>query len=312
MPLWSVMIPTYNSERHLAETLESVLRCNVPEEEMQITVVDNCSTDGTKEIVDRIGGDRVEWIQNSRNIGMVANFNKCVEYAQGDWIHILNSDDLVRENFYREFAAIAAQYPEVHLISCVSTLIDDEGNIIGKTPDIPTMNVPSKDIRLFMYDNPFRTPAVVVHKEAYARLGMFDTSLTFCIDWEMWVRVIHHLSGIHLCKELCFYRDGGYNTSTNAVRLGESTKDTYRLFRIFARNSYPINLNQAEKNLRLLSRWYYHTFMQRGDRLAAKANKDLYLDHSGFLTKLVFEGKEFLKLLTGRYGDDRVKPKQLS
>ena len=69
-PLWSIMIPTYNCTRYLRHTLESVLAQALPQDEMQIEVVDDYSTDGdVKEVVEEIGRGRVSFYRQPQNRG---------------------------------------------------------------------------------------------------------------------------------------------------------------------------------------------------------------------------------------------------
>ena len=101
-PFWSVMIPNYNSTRYLKQTLESILVQDPGAEEMQIEIVDNCSTeDDPGRIVAEMGvGDRVQVFRRAEHVGMSANWNTCIERARGQWVHILHSDDTVVVGFY--------------------------------------------------------------------------------------------------------------------------------------------------------------------------------------------------------------------
>src|SRR5207237_1950596 len=95
-PLWSVMIPTFNRMTYLRRTLESVLVQDPGREQMQIEVVDDCSTvDDPEPVVHTTTGDRVAVIRNSLNLGLMRNLNRCIERARGHLVHILHSDDYV-------------------------------------------------------------------------------------------------------------------------------------------------------------------------------------------------------------------------
>src|SRR4051812_8827347 len=96
-PRWSVMIPTYNCARYLAETLESVLCQDPGPEQMHVEVIDDCSTvDDPQSVVDRIGRGRVLFHRNLENKGAVRTFNTCIQRSAGELVHILHGDDLVR------------------------------------------------------------------------------------------------------------------------------------------------------------------------------------------------------------------------
>src|SRR5277367_6513526 len=79
-PLWSVMIPTYNCAKYLRQTLESVLAQDPGPEQMQIEVVDDCSTkDDPEAVVRELGKDRVEFYRKPKNEGAIHNFNTCIQ-----------------------------------------------------------------------------------------------------------------------------------------------------------------------------------------------------------------------------------------
>lgn len=294
-PLWSVMIPTYNSEKFLAETLESVLKNNYSSNTMEIVVVDNCSTDNTKAIVETVGRGRVKYIQNLTNIGMVNNFNECIKNANGSLIHILNSDDCVKKNFYVKYEEAFKNNPDVYFISSLATVIDDAGTNLGTSPPIKTLSVPSNNVEEFLYDNPFRTPAIVVRKEAYEKLGGFNTDLIFAIDWEMWVRVIAHFKGLHLNEELAYYRNSLVNQTSKIVRLGQAFLDYERVYKIFEKFKYPIDKNKALEILRKQTATYYYYFLTTNDKEAIRKNRYSYFKFLPIRKKMSFVIKVILK-----------------
>jgi len=77
-PKWSVMIPTFNCANYLRQTLESVLEQDPGPDQMQIEVVDDCSTkDDPESVVREVGRGRVLFYRKTQNEGAAANFNTC-------------------------------------------------------------------------------------------------------------------------------------------------------------------------------------------------------------------------------------------
>ena len=291
LPIWSVMIPTYNSAQYLAETLGSVLRQGYPEELMEIVVVDNCSTDTTKSIVEEVGKGRIKWIQNATNIGMMNNFNECVKQARGLLLHILNSDDLVKDGFYKVFQHKFDENPLIGLISCDIELINEQSSRIGIGPEILSLQVPSKDVSEFFYSNPFRTPGVVVKREAYNRVGNFDINLTHCADWDMWVRVIKEFGAIHIKDELCKYRYHTNNATSSSFLVGEDILDTERVFKKFEKKDYGIDKKKYFSYLKNLSleRYKYLYFSNKGNANSLASIKQVYLKYHSSTSALMLE-----------------------
>jgi len=100
----SVIIPTYNRIDYLSNCLNSVLSQALPKEQMQIIVVDDCSSldkqMDIQSIVEKVGNGRIEFHRNSQNLGNAATFNVGINLARGEWIHILHDDDWVLPQFY--------------------------------------------------------------------------------------------------------------------------------------------------------------------------------------------------------------------
>ncbi|RVC64830.1 glycosyltransferase family 2 protein [Mesorhizobium sp. M4B.F.Ca.ET.088.02.2.1] len=98
-PKWSVMIPAYNCARFLATTLESVLAQDPGPAQMQIEVVDDCSSDDPQRVLKEIGGNRVGFFHQPQNLGHIGNFHTCLDRARGELVHLLHGDDAVRPGF---------------------------------------------------------------------------------------------------------------------------------------------------------------------------------------------------------------------
>ena len=98
-PKVSILIPTYNREKLIAETIESALAQDY--QNIEVVVVDNSSEDSTWEVVQEYSrrDSRVVAKRNSENIGPVANWLKCIKYASGEFCKILWSDDLISPDF---------------------------------------------------------------------------------------------------------------------------------------------------------------------------------------------------------------------
>ena len=102
----SVLIPTYNSEEHLTECLDSVMEQDFTD--MEILISDDGSTDGTLRIIETYAkrDARIRWWQNPRNLGFIANHNLCLQRARGEYVKFVQADDkLLSASAIRKMAA---------------------------------------------------------------------------------------------------------------------------------------------------------------------------------------------------------------
>jgi glycosyltransferase involved in cell wall biosynthesis len=147
-PLWSVMIPAFNCAQYLRETLESVLAQDLGPEQMQIEVVDDCSTkDDPEAVVNEIGRGRVLFHRKPANAGAVRNFNTCIERSRGHLVHILHGDDFVEEGFYRKFTAAFEASPDCAAIFCRLFHVDENGDLLALSEFCPSLKDGSNDMR---------------------------------------------------------------------------------------------------------------------------------------------------------------------
>jgi len=85
-PTVSVCIPVYNGSAYIAESIESVLGQTY--KDLCIIILDNCSTDGTADIIRKFKDSRIRYIRNEKNIGLVKNHNRCIELCETKYLNI--------------------------------------------------------------------------------------------------------------------------------------------------------------------------------------------------------------------------------
>ena len=106
MPDVSVIIPAFNTARTIERCLDSLL---AQQADVEIIVVDDCSTDATWEICRRYAArfDRVRAVRNERNVGQGLSRNRGIELARGEYLAFVDSDDYVDRHMYEDMLALA-------------------------------------------------------------------------------------------------------------------------------------------------------------------------------------------------------------
>lgn len=151
-PLLTIAIPTFNGARTIASVLDILLPQVI--KEVEVIIVDNCSTDSTPEIIYHYI-QKYPWIKyhrNETNIGADGNFLKCMNLAQGKYIHLLSDDDILTENSLNRILDFLKTSPEMGLIYLGTA--NFYSHYIGKefctSPiEIPRENFYTKDKTLF-------------------------------------------------------------------------------------------------------------------------------------------------------------------
>lgn len=274
-PFWSVMIPAYNSSPYLARAIESVLAQDLGAARMQIEVVDNCSTkDDPAALVRHIGRGRVQFTKNSRNLGMVGNFNKCIQRSRGHLVHILHGDDFVLDEYYEEVEKCAVRFPDAALIASRVFFCDEHDVIDFVSGRVLTHeNKPSTNLTQFWLHNPLQCAGVAVRRSFYETYGGFRQELTYAPDWEMWIRAVSRGSGIVLPHVLAAYRAFNGNQTQLLKRTAANLVDLERFSALISSSygAYPVA--QARNTLIEMAKQQEGRFAATGDHEAALANR---------------------------------------
>jgi glycosyltransferase involved in cell wall biosynthesis len=276
------MIPTFNCAQYLAAALRSVLAQAPDPDQMQIEVVDDCSTDDDPEAVVReLGKGRVLFHRNRENMGMGRNFNICISRSRGYLIHLLNGDDYVAPLFYKKMAGAADESRDCAAIFCRSFIIDTKQNLQDVTKFCCSLKRSSRNALEFFMANPIRTPGVIVRRSFYEKNGGFDTTLLHVLDWEMWVRAIVYGAARMLDEPLAYYRVHDENDTTRATRMAINLQDQLRLSAKWqAERLSGFNHFLFDRETTRVAAVRALLYFMHGDREAAEANWRVWRDHA--------------------------------
>ena len=193
-PKISVLIPTYNYARFLAEAIESVLAQDF--QDFELLVVDDCSADNTAGVVRPFCArdPRVHFAVNSADLGMARNWNQCLEQARGEYIKLLFGDDkLFHPQALSKLLALMDQYPSAVLAASARTILDEKSNVVDVYRDLAEgCHEGRKVITACLMENGKNLvgePSAVLFRKSDARRG-FDAAYRQVADVEMWFNML--------------------------------------------------------------------------------------------------------------------------
>ncbi|MGB8658701.1 MAG: glycosyltransferase [Candidatus Zixiibacteriota bacterium] len=184
MPEVSVVIPTYNSAHFLGEALQSVFDQTF--KDYELIVVDDGSTDETKQIVAEYG-DKIKYIFQE-NSGPASAKNNGIRNSVGKYIAFLDADDLWLPTKLEKQVKTFQQSPELAMIFTEHSVFNDRGiylALIGKRKRLIKGDI----ARNIFLHNGVATPTVIVRKEIFNKIGLFEEDLCMAEDDNMWVRI---------------------------------------------------------------------------------------------------------------------------
>ncbi len=219
-PLVSVIIPTYNSGKFIAQTVQSVLEQTYRPHE--VIIIDDGSTDDTKAVLSGFH-DRIKYFYQE-NLGPSAARNKGIKMARGEYVSFLDADDLWTSNKIEVQLDFLERHREIGLVFSDIEEFDGEKIINRRSsclavqvygPD-NVLHVPLQEafIKLLM-TNFIPTNTVMVRRECFKKAGIFDESLRIVEDRDMWLRIAAYYKIGRLPLVLCKRRLHVSNISKN-------------------------------------------------------------------------------------------------
>jgi glycosyltransferase involved in cell wall biosynthesis len=224
-PKVSLCIPAFQAERHLKATLDSVLAQNYSN--LEIVIVDNNSSDGTRDILATVTDDRVRIIRNTTTVPMVDNWNLVVQQSRGQFVKLICADDTIEPDCAAAQSAILQGNPDVALVSARTDFIDDEGMLLRRARGLGGVVGRQSGERVVRQivrsgSNPIGPPvSAMFRRDDFDRCGGFVRESLFpnIIDVGLWVRLLQIGDFFGLPRTLASFRFGSRSvTASTAAR----------------------------------------------------------------------------------------------
>ncbi len=184
LPLISVIIPAYNCQGTIVETLGSVFQQTYSN--MEVIVVNDGSTDGTLEILKNFQDSRLQ-IVTQPNAGVSVSRNRGINLAKGDFIAFLDADDLWLSNKLIEQIMALQTAPHAAVAYSWTDYIDQAGNFLRNGYYCNFQGNVHRRLLLGCFLESGSNP--LIRRSLLKTVGGFDESLITCEDWDLWIRL---------------------------------------------------------------------------------------------------------------------------
>lgn len=185
-PKVSIILPTFNRAHLIGKAIDSILSQTYGD--FELIVIDDGSTDNTKEVVSSISDSRVVFVQHSENRGGGAARNTGIGCARGEYIAFQDSDDeWYPDKLSRQVEAMDGAPPEVGVVFTGFWLVQD-----GRRTYVPYPRISRKSGNIhseLLKENFVTTPSMLARKQALSKSGLFDERLPRLQDWEFVLRL---------------------------------------------------------------------------------------------------------------------------
>jgi len=192
----SVVLPTYNGERYIKDSIDSIL--NQTYADFELIIVDDCSTDETGNILENYKrkDNRIKVIHNQVNMNLPKSLNIGFKHARGEF-YTWTSDDNIFHPIALETLASKILDENVDLVFSDYKLIDEDGYVLGEMPMGPTEKLPRDDVigACFLYKN-----------TVDRKIGGYNEELFGVEDYDFFLRAYRYFNFYHISQPLYYYR----------------------------------------------------------------------------------------------------------
>jgi glycosyltransferase involved in cell wall biosynthesis len=264
-PLVSICLPIYNAGEFVASLIQCLQSITYPHTE--IIISDDASQDDSLSLFQTANLPNCRIFTHSR-YGLVGNWNFCVSQAQGKYIKFLFQDDAIAPNCITKMVALAEQDEEIGLVFCPRRLVFDrsiDANFIKGMQDVHQHWTQLQSIQSglnLLRDTNFLKPPynkigeptnVLIRRELFQQIGLFDPAFKQLCDLEMWLRIMADYKVGFVNEELATFRIHAQQTTyqnLNSDRIA-TLFEIYKVWlKIIFNKTYHSLPNDLRQNLR--------------------------------------------------------------
>jgi glycosyltransferase involved in cell wall biosynthesis len=218
-PRVSVIVPAYNAAVYLPYAIDSVLSQTYPD--WEIVIVDDGSTDNTRSVVDSYRArlrERLQYIYQP-NRGLSAARNVGIKASRGEFIAMLDADDVWLPHRLARGIAVLDADPKTGLVHARVVRIDVHGSITGQLKVVPEDLSGRIARKIYTRRAHLVCPTVMFRKSCLQAAGWFDETMQATEDRDLWFRIALHYSVAYIDEVLAHYRLSPSSITSNLDRL---------------------------------------------------------------------------------------------
>ena len=244
----SILMPTYNHERFIAQAIESAL-AQKTQYSFELLINDDCSTDSTAKIAQEYAEKYpqiVHFFHQTQNQGLIKNYKFLFEQAKGKYIAILESDDVWHDcNNLQKKISFLEKNEDFGLIASAANIIDENG-VVQRLSQSNIDNSDNWYIDL-LYENPLKAVSVIFRRSLFDKYCSIDDYIEksfLTVDYPIWLSLASHSKCKYLNEVLCSYRQIASSISNSSdyskqLRFANSVQEI---------QNYILNLYLPPKN----------------------------------------------------------------
>jgi len=240
-PELSIVVNAYNTERYIAACLRSIFALEEAPT-MEVIVIDDCSTDGTEQVVRGFDDPRLIYLRNEVNLNAAASVNIAMARARGRYIARIDSDDEYRPQYLKRTLPLLREHPNVGLVYGDVAFMDEDGRLNGGTAQVGARRqgrpAIAHELVPLMYENFIPAATMIARREAWQDVLPVPAGRNFC-DWYWTLNMARRWDFAFVDEVLANYRLHPGNMHKDMIRQKYGETITWmNLEEIFAAENF--------------------------------------------------------------------------
>ena len=187
-PLVSIVLPTYNRAYLLKRAIQSVL--NQTYRNFELIVVDDGSTDNTKEVVEDFHDKRIRYVAHEKRRGANAARNTGIKLAEGEYVAFQDDDDIwLPRKLEIQIRVFQSSSRNIGVVYTGCWRIDYKRRKVFYLPSMKKSQIEGYIYSNILKENFIPTTTAVIKRECFQHSGFFDENLPRLQEWDLWIRI---------------------------------------------------------------------------------------------------------------------------
>lgn len=209
----TVLMPVYNCEKYLRESIESIL--NQTFNDFELIVINDCSTDQSREIIKSYDDERIVLIENDKNLGISESLNKGLAIAKGKYIARMDGDDISFKNRLVKQYEFMEKNKDIGLCGTHVEVFNKSNSRIHRCP------IENEEIRVLqIFNSAFAHPTVMIRNRILKKYNLkYDSYYDGMEDYHLWIKISEVSKVANLNDVLLKYRDHDNQVTKKMTKL---------------------------------------------------------------------------------------------
>lgn len=213
-PRVSVVMPVFNVAPYIKEAVDSIL--NQTYSDFELIIIDDCSTDNTRDIIFTYSDPRIILIECDQKNGIANNLNIAIDKAKGEFIARMDGDDISLPTRIHDQVKFLDENPSISLCSCALKMFGNDDKVWIRDVDF-------EDVKISMlFHSPILHATSVFRKNDFICNNLIYNQNTFpAEDYDLWSRAVLKCEIVNIPKVLYYYRIHGTQTTHSELNRVE-------------------------------------------------------------------------------------------